>query len=145
MRGVLELGVVGTPKELWARLNEDGGLPAATLLRLACHFEGLHAEAGERSRAVLETLKPGLLQSLDIDDPRRASQSAKAIAERRGRHKSIAKIQGRFRLARSLKPAAADPFSAFSRPSAAPSASGAARTSGVCARVVLNSSSSARV
>ena len=75
MRGVLELGVVGTPKELWARLNEDGGLPAATLLRLACHYEGLHAEAGERSRAVLESLKPGLLQSLDIDDPRRASQS----------------------------------------------------------------------
>ena len=67
MRGVLELGVVGTPKELWARLNEDGGLPAATLLRLACHFEGLHAEVGERSRAVLESLKPGLLQSLDID------------------------------------------------------------------------------
>ena len=123
---MLELGVVGTPKELWARLNEDGGLPAATLLRLACHFEGLHAEVGERSRAVLESLKPGLLQSLDIDDPRRASQSAKAIAERRGRHKSIAKIQGLFRLARSLKPAAADPFSAFSRPSAAPSASGAA-------------------
>ena len=95
---MLELGVVGTPKELWARLNEDGGLPAATLLRLACHFEGLHAEAGERSRAILELLKPGLLQSLDIDDPRRASQSAKAIAERRGRNKSIAKVQNLFRV-----------------------------------------------
>ena len=123
---MLELGVVGTPKELWARLNEDGGLPAATLLRLACHFEGLHAEAGERSRAILELLKPGLLQSLDIDDPRRASQSAKAIAERRGRNKSIAKVQNLFRLSRSLKPAAADPFTAFSRPTTSANATGAA-------------------
>jgi hypothetical protein len=29
VRGLLEVGIVGTPKELWARLNDDEGRPAA--------------------------------------------------------------------------------------------------------------------
>ena len=35
IKGVLEVGVVGTLKELWAKLNDDGGMPASQIMRVA--------------------------------------------------------------------------------------------------------------
>ena len=93
VRGVLEVSVVGTSRELWARLNDEGGMPAAQLMRLA----RAQGQIGEMSRDVLRALKPGLLEMLDLDTPDASGYAPEAVAERSARHKCIAKIQRRYR------------------------------------------------
>ena len=54
VRGVLEVAVVGTPKELWARLNDDDGRPAAKIMSVARHHEILDLK--EKAQAILDLL-----------------------------------------------------------------------------------------
>jgi len=117
VRGVLEVGVVGSLKELWARLNDDAGMPAAQLIRLARTFEGPLGDTGEKSRAVLRMLKPGLLEQLEIDDPARTGHSIEAVAERTARSKMISKIQSKYRTARRLS-CSTNKSDAFTKPTA---------------------------
>jgi len=119
VRGALEVGVVGTPRELWARLNDDAGMPAAQLMSLARCREGPLAPTGERARDILRLLKPGLMEQLQIDDPATSGFARETIAERSARQKMIGKIQRLYRLTRGVvKLAPADPFETFSKPTA---------------------------
>jgi len=93
VRSVLEVGVVGSPREFWARLNEDSGMPAAQIMRLA----RLQDATGQMAREILRHLKPGLLESLEIDMPEKTGWSPEAIADRQQRHLCIQKIQRRYR------------------------------------------------
>ena len=100
VRSVLDVGVVGTSKELWARLNEGGGVPAAQLMRLA---RSANESMREMARKTLGSLQPGLLEQLDIDVPQESGYSAEAIANRNARQKCIAKIQKRYRMLITLQ------------------------------------------
>ena len=95
VKGVLEVGVVGTSKELWARLNDDGGMPAAQLMRVARLNDG--DGVGDMAQSILRDLKPEVLHGVYQDMPERSGYAPEAVAERAARSKCVAKIQQRFR------------------------------------------------
>lgn len=93
MRGVLEVGVVGSAKELWARLNDDGGMPAAQIMRVARGSDAL----GEMAQAILQHLQPGALGLVSVDLPERTGSSDEAVATLHCHVRSVVRIQKQFR------------------------------------------------
>jgi hypothetical protein len=104
VRGVLEVGVVGTPKELWARLNDDAGMPAAAIMRVARSSDAL----GGMARAILHNLRPEAGVLVDTELPERSGDSREAIAARMCHWRCTLKIQKLFREARARRSEAAD-------------------------------------
>ena len=97
VRGVLEVGVVGTPKELWVRLNDDEGRPAAKLMAVARSGD---FELREKAQSILRLLKPdalGLVED-DLHDTGKAAvaHDKEKVADRHCKLKSIIRIQKRF-------------------------------------------------
>ena len=92
VRGVLEVAVVGTAKELWARLNEDEGRPASRIMSIARSHEQLKQKAQE----ILRMLKPDALGLVEEDMPEKTGYAPEAIAKRHCRLLSVVRIQKRF-------------------------------------------------
>ena len=62
--------IVGTTKEMWARLNDDGGMPAAAIMRIA----RLQDELGQKAQGILRDLKPEALGQVEDERLSRPSE-----------------------------------------------------------------------
>lgn len=96
VRGVLEVGVVGSPKELWARLNDDDGRPAAKIMSVARSHPEEHLK--HKAQQVLHLLKPDILGLVLDDLPQEGGYAPEAVASRHFKALSVLRIQRKFRL-----------------------------------------------